>query len=148
MSTARRRGVVSWQTMLADLSLILFMVTAAAMGQPAPRPAVARPLPRPAATPGRSGPPVQGEPLAVYRAVPGAPPLARWLAAEQLDPREQLTITTRYRPGERAQALARAADLAERAGAAGGSARIVIEPRAGGDGGGVEATLAFDRSPQ
>lgn len=126
------RAGSGWQYILADLSLILFMVTAAALasGEDAPaKPAVAdQPL-----SP-------QAEPLALYRAAPGAPPLGQWLRDQSADPRQQLTIVARYRPGEQTAALDEAAALARQAGAAGMGARIVVEPGPGG----ATAALAYD----
>src|SRR3546814_12757082 len=48
----------------------------------------------------------QTEPLAVYVAAPGAPPLAQWLHEQAADPRQQLTITARYGSGGGAQSRA------------------------------------------
>ena len=147
----RARGAISWQTMLADLALILFMVTAAAMGQPAKTPAAKTPAPKPAplALPYSA----RGEALAVWRAGAGAPSLGAWLGAQAADQRQQLTISAAYQPGQFARAAARAAALAAQAGAMGRKARLVIEPadsaaRAPAPGpGGVDitASLAFDR---
>ena len=65
------RTGVGWQYALADLSLILFMVVAAALArQQAAPPKPAPPPPAPAAAP------VLAEPVAVWRAGPGAPRLA------------------------------------------------------------------------
>ena len=139
-ASALSGGGLSWQTMLADLALILFMVTAAAMGQPPPRAL------HHAETASAPGP--LGEPVAVWRLGPGAPPLGPWLATQQADPRLALTITVRYgtgryAPGGQAAALAQAGALAREAGAMGREARIVVEAANGAE---VVATLAFDRS--
>lgn len=109
-----------WQTVLADLSLILFIVTASAVSE-APAAAV------------HSAPvlPALGEPAAVWRKAPGAPPLASWLAASP-DPRLRLTIVAA--PAEAAAAL-RLAD------AAGRPARVLVEP----DAKGIAATLTYDQ---
>jgi hypothetical protein len=125
-----------WQTSLADLSLILFMLSAAALHrQPPAKPAVlhAAPAARPAP---------MAEPLAVYEAAPGAPSLAKWLGQQALDPRQQLTITARYgdAPGARDAALREASRLLGEAGAAGLTARLVVEPGAGP----VRVALAYD----
>lgn len=118
-----------WQTSLADLSLILFMLAAAALHD---RPPAARPAP---ASP-------RSEPLAVYEATPEAPRLGVWLEQQAPDPRQQLTITARYgaAPGAREQALAQAARLLAEAGQAGRAARIVVEPGAGP----ARVALAYD----
>lgn len=131
------RAGSGWQYVLADLSLILFMVTAAALAQAQDGAAPDR-----AAAAHRQGQPLspQGEPLALYRAAPNAPPLAAWLREQPTDPRQQLTIIAQYRPGEQAQALSQAQALARDAGQAGTTARIVIEPGTGG----ATAALAFD----
>jgi hypothetical protein len=119
-----------WQTTIADLALILFIVTAAAIdGQPE-RADVAL------ATP------ASGQPLAVYRASEAAPPLGEWLAEQAPDGRQYLTIVARYPRGEAAAAAERALALAGQARTAGASARIVLEPGGGED---LLATLAFDR---
>lgn len=132
-------SVHGWQTSLADLSLILFLIAASAVGrhqreqehQPAPR----------AAPP----PSAQGEPLAVYAAAPGAPPLARWLADQAPDPRQQLTITARYgaEPGAQGRALGEAARLLAEAQGLGRRARLVVEPGEGP----ARVALAFDAAP-
>jgi hypothetical protein len=126
-----------WQYVLADLSLILFMVTAAALASTDEAPAAPQFL-----APDDADQPVspQGQPLALYRAAPGAPRLGQWLRDQSADSRQQLTIVAQYRPGEQAQALGQAETLAQDAGEAGMRARIVIEPGQGG----TTAALAFD----
>ena len=131
------RAGSGWQYVLADLSLILFMVTAAALASTDDAPKAPTFL-----VPDDADQPVspQGQPLALYRATPGAPPLAQWLRDQSADSRQQLTIVAQYRPGEQAQALGAAQTLVQDAGAAGVRARIVIEPGQGG----TTAALAFD----
>jgi hypothetical protein len=131
------RAGSGWQYVLADLSLILFMVTAAALAQAQDSRGPGRAAP--ARTPGQPLSP-QAEPLAVYRAGPDAPPLALWLRQQSADPRQQLTIVARYRPGEQARALRAAETLARDAGKAGLTARLVVEPGTGD----TTAALAFD----
>ncbi len=148
------RTTIGWQTMLADLSLILFMVTAAAMADtPAAAPSAppaARPAPiSPAGPTARSGlaDPAQAEPLAIWREAPGAPALSQWLFSQQPDARLLLTITLRYRPTDQAAALARGGALAQSAGAAGDKARIILEPAKDATGIEAVAALAYDRGP-
>ena len=144
---ARGRGAISWQTMLADLALILFMVTAAAMGQ-TPKIPPKVPAPHPAAKPMALPYSARGEALALWRAGAGAPSLSAWLGAQAADQRQQLTISAAYQPGHFAEAAAKAADLATQAGAMGHKARLVIEPaELSGAAAQVEisASLAFDR---
>lgn len=127
-------GAFGWQTSLADLSLILFMLAAAALHD--------KPQER-AEKPGVSAPAsAQSEPLAVYDAAPDAPPLGAWLDQQAVDPRQQLTITARYgpTPGAREAALREAARLLAQAGPAGRAARVVVEPGAGP----ARVALAYD----
>ena len=127
------RTTFGWLTTMADLALILFMVTAAgvhAQKQQSPPAAVVPSLP------------AEGEPLAVYRAQDGAPPLSQWLAEQAPDKRQYLTIIARYRPGDAAAAAGKAVALAQQAGEAGVAARIVLDPGARTD---LLATLAYDR---
>lgn len=137
------RAANGWQTSLADLSLILFMVAAAA----ASRVPLNAPAAKPASPPANArqisaGPSPQAEPLAVYIAAPDAPSLADWLAQQDDDPRHRLTVTAQYGEGAQAQAkaLEQALELAREAGRAGRQARIVVEPGTGA----ARAVLAFD----
>ncbi|MCK9541958.1 MAG: hypothetical protein M0R03_08010 [Novosphingobium sp.] len=126
------RAGSGWQIILADLSLILFMTTAAALSTaPDGAPRQARP------------PSARSEPLAVWRAEAGAPAPDAWLAEQSADPRQQLTVAARYAPGGQGSALEQAARLARQAGAHGLRARIVVEPGEPG----LSATLAYD-SPE
>lgn len=121
------RAGTGWQYALADLSLILFMVTGAALTQAVGKSGSMQPSP-------------QGEPLALWRAGAGAPPLREWLEAQAPDDRQQLTIVARYGAGGQARALEEARTLAVSAGEAGAEARIIVEPGEGG----AAATLAYD----
>lgn len=125
------RAGSGWQTVLADLSLILFMLSASALSQ-AGDGADARPVPH--------TPSPLAEPLAVWREAAGSPALGEWLAAQAPDPRAQLTILAPYGPGGQAAALAQATRLATDAVRAGVTARVVVEPGAGE----ISATLAYD----
>ena len=123
------RAGSGWQTLMADLSIILFMVTAAALAQSKGGQAAAAPIPS-----------ERSEPLAVYRSGAGAAPLGQWLAMQSPDPRQQLSIIAHYPAGGQQAALAEVAQLLRQAGAAGLSARLVVEPGEGG----IVATLAYD----
>lgn len=126
-----------WQTIIADLALILFMVSISASTPPA---AASRQAAADAAA-GAGAPALfLAEPSAIYRAQEGAPPLARWLAGQPRDPRQRLTILARHRAGAEPAAAAALA-LAAEARAQGHAARIVIEPAAADD---LLAMLAFD----
>lgn len=134
MSLSGRSGQ-AWQTSLADLSMILFMVTAAAVHDQPP-PLALTPQAQAEASRG-------GEPLAIYQPAPGAPPLNVWLEQQAPDPRQRMTIVARYgaAPGARADAMAQAAQLLDEAGKLGRDARVVVEPGPGG----TRVMLAFDR---
>jgi hypothetical protein len=134
------RAGSGWQYILADLSLILFMVTAAALAQADDAPPATL---RTDARRGTQPLSPQAEPMALYRAAPGAPPLQQWLRDQSADERQQLTIVAQYPPGAQTEALSEAKALAQEAGEAGARARIVVEPGHGG----TTAALAFD-SPE
>ncbi|NBC37490.1 hypothetical protein GTZ99_13120 [Novosphingobium sp. FSY-8] len=139
------RTSIGWQTMLADLSLILFMVTAAAMADQPPPPKPAAPPPKPALVD-----PARAEPLALWREAAGAPSIAAWLTSQQPDPRQQLTITLHYAPGAEQAAMRHAIALAgdaARAGGVGARARLLLEPSASPGTQQAVATLAYDRAP-
>lgn len=126
---AQRVGT-GWQTLMTDLSIILFMITAAALAQQDPE-AVAQA----AQTPSQ-----RSEPVAVYRAGKDAPPLGQWLADQPRDPRQMLTIVSTYAAGQENAALDLATSLAREAGKAGQASRVVIEPGLGE----ATATLGYD----
>ena len=144
----------SWQTILADLSLILFMVTASALADtpdgplgtaadaPARPRAVARPVPQPPPPP---PPPIaplpRAEPVGVWRPAAGAPTLPQWLDEVARDPRLRLTITVHFVAGGRDAALAEAERLDRAAGAHGQTARVVVEP---GQPAGASAMIGYD----
>jgi len=137
----------SWQTILADLSLILFMVTASALanssdgplGNDQDQPARPRATVRAAPTP--IVPALRAEPVGVWRAAPGAPPLRQWLGEVARDPRLRLTITVHYAPGGREAALSQALRLDRAAGVYGETARLVVEP---GQPAGASAAVGYD----
>jgi hypothetical protein len=100
---------------VADLSLILFLVCAAALQDgPADVPASA-PAPREA--------PVM---LSVWSDVPGGITLREWLAQQPPDDSQRLSIEVSYGAGGFASALARADQLRLAAGPVGANARVLI----------------------
>jgi hypothetical protein len=139
-----------WQTILADLSLILFMVTASALANAPdgplapddPHPAAAHPAPVPSTPkPAPVTPAPQAEAVGVWRSGVGAPPLAQWLNDVGTDPRLRLTITVHYAPGGRKAALTQALHLDAAAGVHAANARMLVEP---GLPAGASAALGYD----
>lgn len=131
--------------MLADLSLILFMVTASSLAEPSAKPRPAPP-PRPAASPLALADPARAQPLAVWREAPGGIGLGPWLAGQQIDSRQQLTITLHYPSDGQAGALADVARLTREAGPHGVRARVVMQPEPQGAPPEATASLAYDRA--
>ena len=136
------RGGHGWQLILADLALILFLMTLSAL--PAAEAQSGRRLadrearesdvkgaPRPEIAPAQ----------ALYRAVPGGPDLSSWLAAQQRDPRATLTIFATYPAGGEAAAWARTATLAAEAQASGTRVRTIMSAGYTEE---VYASLAYD----
>lgn len=127
-----RPAPTSWQVTLADLSLILFLVTLAGFaaraetgrddGSSAPSPAVA---------------PSQ----ALYRPIEGGQPLGEWLAEQPHDPRATLTIIVHHPQGEAEWAFRQATQLRSAGAEAPFPIRIIIEEDASRS---VHASLAFD----
>ncbi len=119
-----------WQVMLADLSMILFLVTASTVPA-APSGAADYGLPAQPVAPG-----------AVFRSSQEHS-LTRWLDERARDPRQMLTVTGRFGPGERsliAEDVAVAVRIADRRDLA---VRTVIEPGVRSE---LVAVLAFDRT--
>lgn len=119
-----------WQIMLADLSMILFLVTASTVGTESP----------PAANFASAALP--DAPGAVFRSGQGQS-LIRWLDERARDPRQMLTVTGRFGPGERsliAEDVAVAVRIADLRGIA---VRTVVEPGTRSE---LVAVLAFDRT--
>lgn len=137
------RPSLTWQTILADLSLILFMVTASALSDPAAAPAAKPPLPPPAPKVMTASP--QGEPVGVWREAPGMPALAQWITQEGADPRLRATVLVRE-TGDARRALDHAQRLVAQLGPLESHARVVVEP-SGRDGAGATVTLGYDADP-
>lgn len=142
-STAPARTGHGWQLILADLALILFLLTLSALpaaeaesgrrlADGEAREKDARGLLRPQIGPAQ----------AIFRAVPGGPGLREWLAAQQPDPRTTLTIFATHARGGEAEAWGRAAALAAEARASGAQVRTIITAGEEDD---LYASLAYDQ---
>lgn len=119
----RARAGTGWQYVMTDLSLILFMLTAAALRDAPPSHAAA----------GSLSVPAEGEPVAVWRGGDKAPALRTWLAETGGDPRMRLTIIAA--PQAASQALVLASQ-------SGRPVRIVLDPEASTS---PYAALTYDR---
>jgi hypothetical protein len=136
------RGGQGWQLILADLALILFLMTLSAL------PAVEAEAVRdhadhdaPAADRPSIAPTEIAAAQALYRPVAGGPGLATWLAAQPRDPRATLTVFVRHRPGGEAAAWEKAQAMTQDAQASGVAIRTIITAGQEND---VYASLAYD----
>lgn len=125
----------SWLTTLADLSIILFMVTAADLSNAK----VEADAPE-----NVSAMVAVSEPVAVFRPEAGKMKLGAWLAGQADDPRQHLTILVRHGPGSMDAAMARGLELARESESAGKPARIISEQGESDD---ITAILAYDANP-
>lgn len=107
----------SWQVLLADLSLILFLSTAAAL----------------AGEQNDTSTPILGAatPVAQHRLREGGPTLGEWLATQPKDPNYRLTLVIPFEPWFKGRALDKAERLAREARQHDQFARVVIEPSDG-----------------
>jgi hypothetical protein len=136
------RGGHGWQLILADLALILFLLTLSAL--PAAEATPSRRLTDREARERDVKGPLQPEiapAQALYRPLPKGPSLSQWLAAQAPDPRATLTIIAAHRPGGEAAAWDRAQSLAQEARAVGTRVRTIITVGAEDD---IYASLAYD----
>lgn len=124
------RGAPAWQLVLADLALILFLVTLAALARSSA--SAERPVsPSPQIAPSQ----------ALFRPSESGPDLSQWLAEQPRDKRATLTVIARHNGSNRAEVWERARMLSESAEEADIAARIVITR---GDTSDLYASLAYD----
>lgn len=130
-------GGSGWQLILADLALILFLVTLTAL------PRTAADIATGLADRVAPAPPVAevAAAQALYRPVAGGPSLGEWLASQPRDPRATLTVFAHYPAGGEAQAWASARGLAAAAQDSGVPVRTIITGAAEAD---LYASLAYD----
>jgi len=136
-----------WQLILADLALILFLLTLSALpaaeaeaGRQLAARAVQEKSARDSARPQAEIAAAQ----ALFRPVTGGPSLGAWLAAQSPDPRATLTIFAVHAPGGEAAAWSRAGTLAAEARAAGARVRTIITAGTEAE---IYASLAYDAEP-
>lgn len=113
-------GSHGWLVSLADLSLILFIVTSGAIAND--------PLPQAQGSAEPSELPATGVASSVYLDGPGAPALADFLARHAVADGEQLTIAGVFGPGGRPAVAQRVEALAAEATANGIEPRVILQP--------------------
>lgn len=131
-----RGGGHGWQLILADLALILFLLTLSAL----PAAEATGSQQRFDADARNTAPQIDAA-QALFRPVPGGPSLTAWLAEQAPDPRATLTIVAVHARGGEAAAFARAQALAAQARARGSQVRTIIMPGPLDE---VYASLAYD----
>lgn len=118
------RAGSGWQTITADLALILFLITAQASRETPSAPQPSKPVEMPLAESSGAG-------LAIYRHGPETD-LKQWLEATLTDDRQSATVSIRYPVGERDAAFRAGSRLLHEIERQGSNARLVLEvgPRA------------------
>lgn len=138
------RGGHGWQLILADLALILFLLTLSALpssdAEAGRRLAAGEPRERNLRQQQRAE---VAAAQALFRPVPGGPALGEWLSAQQPDPRATLTIFAVHAPGREAAAWQSAQALAAEARARGARVRTIISAGTADE---VYASLAYDEA--
>lgn len=128
-------GNTGWLTTLADLSIILFMMTAADLSNA--QIDRERNLETAKAV-------VTAEPVAIYRPEAGIMPFGEWLAAQPADNRQRVTVLIRHTGMDEQRLIAEGLKLAAPAEQAGKSPRIIVERAERPD---VVAMLTYDVDP-
>ncbi|MGD9472629.1 MAG: hypothetical protein AB7G24_08405 [Novosphingobium sp.] len=126
----------SWQVILADLSLILFVTTLAALAATQHQRGA-----EPALIPASGSEAAGAHGQALYRRRGNVVALGAWLDDRIRDPRERLTIFARYRPASRDAIWREAQQMESEAVAAGYAPRLILEGAVEDD---IVASLAFD----
>jgi hypothetical protein len=147
--TPPRRGAGrsghGWQLILADLALILFLLTLSALPNAEAETGRQRAVQENAAREEDTRPrPEIAAAQTLFRPVAGGPSLGAWLTAQSPDPRATLTIFAVHATGGEADAWARAEALSAEARGAGARVRTIIA--AGGEAE-IYASLAYDSEP-
>lgn len=128
------RPVHGWQLILADLSLILFLVTLTALVNSSSD-EERRPATRPTSDPQVA--PAQ----ALFRHVEGGPDLREWINEQTVDPRATLTIIAQHTDADREKVWRDTRGLAQSVKDTGVPVRVVITKGGRND---VYASLAYD----
>jgi len=137
------RGGHGWQLILADLALILFLLTLSAL--PSAEAGTGQQLAARAVQDKSARGAIQPEiaaAQALFRPVSGGPDIGNWLAMQAPDPRATLTIFATHKRGGEAKAWARAEAFATEARARGVRVRTIITAGEEAD---LYASLAYDQ---
>lgn len=136
------RLTAGWQLILADLALILFLVTLAALASALERKPNASDAGAMAlGQEGAQSVPVQ----ALYRPAPGIMAFDAWLQDQPNDPRAQLTIHAIYSNENEEDTWMQVRSMARDAAQAGFPAKVIVRPGARDD---IYARFAFDAPPK
>ena len=130
------RDPSGWQLILADLSLILFLVTISALAD------TSEELEEQEVKPDHSQGGASVAPSqALFRPGPNTLSIEQWLAQQPRDPRATLSVVATHRAGEDQPAWEAAQALATQARKSGVVVRVLVQPADRSD---LYASLAFD----
>ncbi|MBX7481896.1 hypothetical protein [Qipengyuania qiaonensis] len=129
------RAASGWQTVTADLALILFLITAQAAGQ--------KPEPQSRVDETRQAPATSSA-LAVHRPAEGET-VREWLLATVTDERQLATLSVSYTPGRRTEALVEAERIMAEADDAEVPMRLIAQPNTVDD---LVISVDYLRTPQ
>ncbi|MEL7198164.1 MAG: hypothetical protein AAGL10_07595 [Pseudomonadota bacterium] len=138
------RIAAGWQLILADLALILFLVTLAALASALQAQVDSKDASIPLTASAQSdrtadtAAPVQ----ALYRPAVGIAPFGEWLSDQPNDPRAQLTIIASYSAQANPETWRRVRAMVSQAAERGIAAKVIITPGTFDD---VYASFAYDR---
>ncbi|MEP3422249.1 MAG: hypothetical protein ABJN35_10980 [Erythrobacter sp.] len=133
------RNASSWQLILADLSLILFLLTLSALANESGDGSDDTALDFEDDADATHAEFASSQ--ALFRATPSGPTIQEWLSEQPLDPRATLTVFAVYAPGEEQAVWEQAQVFAKDASDARFAVRVVITS---GDVNDIYASLAYD----
>lgn len=136
------RKPASWELILADLSLILFLATAAGLTAASQQLDNQSRAQASADKPPSKAPAQLAATQSLYRPGPGLPSLQQWLSRQPRDPRAALTIVAQHQPGKDLRAWDEARAMADIAKQLGVRSRVIIREGANYD---LYASLAYDQ---
>lgn len=141
-------GGNGWQTILADLAIILFMVTAhdlASREEVVPMSKTTDPKEEAKDANSDTMSVATADPVAIYRPAPGIISLSQWLSGQPSDGRQRLTIAVRHNGANFERQIAEGRTLAAEGEAAGFPVRLIVEEAESAD---LSVMLTYDSSAQ